>query len=138
MSYILDTCVLSETIKPNPDTGCIKWLRQQKADHLFISTFSLGELRRGIDRLAAGEKQHQLLIWFAKLCDSYTNRFLDFDKESAQVWGSLCATLEKDGHPMPTMDSLIAASALRFGLTLVTRNQKDYQHSPVPLLNPWS
>ena len=138
MMYILDTCVLSETIKPAPDASLVAWLTQQKPDQLFITTFTLGELRKGIDRLDAGTKKHQLLLWLARLSEEYQHRFLEFDSESAMIWGALCAESEKGGFPLPVMDSLIAATTLRHGGTLVTRNVRDYRNSGVLLLNPWS
>lgn len=138
MMYILDTCAVSETIKALPDENFVAWLRQQKQEQLFITAFSLGELRKGIDRLDAGVKKHQLLLWLARLAEEYQERVLDFDSGSAMTWGSLCAESEKTGRPLPLMDSLIAATTLRHGGTLVTRNEKDYYNTGVLLLNPWS
>lgn len=138
MTYVLDTCVLSETTKKHPDEGLVAWLRVQKTEQLFITTFTLGELRKGIERLAEGTKKHQLMLWLAKLTDTYQQRFLDFDPESAMIWGTLCADCETSGHPLPVIDALIASCALRFGCTLVTRNEKDYRFTGVPVLNPWS
>jgi len=138
MNYILDTCVLSETIKPKPDPALVKWLQEQRSDRLFISTFTLGELRKGIDRLPPGIKRHDLQIWLSKLADSYQDRFLSFDEECAMLWGGLCANCESEGNPLPVIDSLIAAVSIRHGCTLVTRNERDYIQTNVPILNPWS
>jgi len=138
MNYILDTCVLSETIKPRPDPALVKWLQGQRPDGLFISTFTLGELRKGIDRLPPGIKRHDLQLWLSKLSDTYQDRFLSFDEECAMLWGSLCANSESAGMPLPVIDSLVAAVSLRHGCTLVTRNERDYVQTGVPLLNPWS
>ena len=138
MNYILDTCVLSETIKPMPDPALVQWLQAQRTDGLFISTFTLGELRKGIGRLPPGIKRHDLQIWLAKLADSFQDRFLSFDEECAMLWGGLCASSESAGTPLPVIDGLIAAVALQHGGTLVTRNERDYIRTGVPLLNPWS
>jgi len=137
MNFILDTCVISETIKPKPDIGLVSWLKNQKPDRLFVCSISLGELRKGIDRLPAGKKKHDLLLWLIAMINEYDGRFLDFDTESALGWGSLSASLEASGKPMPVLDAMIAACALRHGFTLVTRNERDYQHSGVSLVNPW-
>ncbi|HHU37001.1 MAG TPA: type II toxin-antitoxin system VapC family toxin [Treponema sp.] len=138
MIYVLDTCVLSETIKPQPNATVVAWLRKQKQEQLFVTTLSLGELRKGIDRLDASTKKHQLLVWLATLADNYQRRFLDFDQESAMLWGSICAQCEQAGTPVPVIDSLIAACTLRHGGTLVTRNEKDYLGTGVIVFNPWN
>jgi predicted nucleic acid-binding protein len=137
MKFVLDTCVLSETIKPKPDAGLVAWLRSQRQESLFVCTISLGELRKGIDRLPGGKKKHDLLLWLMTLTTAYGGRFLAFDTESAFSWGALSASLESEGKPMPVLDAMIAACTLRHGYTLVTRNESDYQHSGVPLVNPW-
>jgi len=138
MNFVLDTCALSEPMKPRPDSGFISWLRAQNPDHLFICTLSLGELRNGIDRLPSSPKKHDLLLWLITLTDRYSGRFLDFDTESAFTWGTLTASLASMGKPMPTIDAMIAACTLRHGHTLVTHNERDYQNAGVPLVNPWS
>ncbi len=137
MNFLLDTCVLSETIKPKPDIGLVSWLKNQKPDNLFVCSISLGELRKGIDRLPGGKKRHDQLLWLLAMINEYDGRFIDFDTESALRWGSLSASLETSGKPMPVLDAMIAACALRYGYTLVTRNERDYQHSGVPMVNPW-
>lgn len=137
MNYALDTCVLSETIKPRPDPAVIEWLRAQRQESLFVTTPTLGELRKGVDRLPASERRHELSLWLSKLAAAYRDRFLPFDEESAMLWGSLCAACEARGAPLPAIDGLIAACALRYGCTLVTRDEADYRETGVPLLNPW-
>ncbi len=138
MNYLLDTCILSETIKPTPDARVVAWLSEQNEEELFISTISVGELRKGIERLPAGSKKHHLLIWLSRLLEMYSTRFLDFDPECAMSWGSLCAEAKQEGHPLPVLDSMLAATALRFGCTLVTRNTRDYEGTPARVLNPWT
>jgi len=138
MNFVLDTCVLSETIKPRPDEGLVGWLRAQNPDHLFICSLTMGELRNGMDRLPASKKRHDLLLWLVELTERYSGHFLDFDVESAFNWGALTASLAGTGNPMPTVDAMIAACTLRYGHTLVTRNERDYSNSGVPLINPWN
>jgi len=135
---MLDTCVLSEMVKPQPNPGLVAWLRGQKADTLFICSISLGELRKGIDRMPVGKKRHDLTLWLMGLTRGYEGRFLDFDSESALAWGALSANLESAGTPMPVIDAMLAACAMRHGCTLVTRNERDYQRAGAPILNPWS
>jgi predicted nucleic acid-binding protein len=137
MNFILDTCAVSETIKPKPDPGFMRWLQSQQAGQLFICTISLGELRKGMDRLPASQKKHDLLLWLIHLTTDYADRFLDFDTEAAFTRGALSAGMETLGKPLPVLDAIIAACALRHGCTLVTRNEDDYLRTGVPLLNPW-
>lgn len=137
MNFILDTCAISETIKPKPDPGFMNWLQSQQARQLFICTISLGELRKGMDRLPASTKKHELLLWLIRLTNDYADRFLDFDTEAAFTWGSLSALMEAEGKPLPVLDAMTASCALRHGCTLVTRNEEDYLRTGVPLLNPW-
>lgn len=137
MKYLLDTCVLSEVIKPNPDPSLTGWLSAQKVEQLYISVLTLGELRKGIDRLDDGVKKHRLLLWLADLTERYAERFLSFDSECAMLWGSVTVLCERNGKPQPLMDSLIAATALCNNCTLVTRNEQDYRETGVVILNPW-
>lgn len=138
MTFVLDTCVLSETIKPEPDASLVQWLQAQEPDSLFVSAITLGELRKGIDRLAPGKKRHDLSLWLVSLMGEFGGRFLDFDTETAMIWGSLSAMLESAGTPLPVIDTMIAACALRHGHSLVTRNESDYRATGVPLINPWN
>lgn len=138
MNFLLDTCAISETIKPKPDPGFRSWLQSQQPSQLFICTISLGELRKGMDRLPASPKKHDLLLWLIRLTNDYSDRFLDFDTEAAFTWGALSASMETAGKPLPVLHAMIAACALRHGCTLVTRNEGDYLRTGVPLLNPWN
>ncbi|GAB1483076.1 type II toxin-antitoxin system VapC family toxin [Treponema sp.] len=138
MNYILDTYAVSETIKPKPNTGFVSWLRAQDQDSLFISTVSLGEIRKGIERLPESKKKHDLQIWLLALIKEYKDHFLSFDEGCALSWGILSAQLELAGKMMSVLDVMIAATALSCGYCLVTRNESDYQHAGVQLLNPWT
>ena len=138
MKYLLETSVLAATMNPAPDFRLVAWLSAQNEADLFMSTITLGELRKRIDDLPSGSTKHHLLIWLARLSEAYSARFLDFDSECAMSWGSLCAEAEREGHPLPVPESMLAATALRFGCTLVTRNTRDYEGTPVRVLNPWT
>ena len=95
-------------------------------------------MRKGIDRLPGGRKKHDLLLWLTGLTSEYGGRFLVFDTECALSWGALSAVSDAAGKPMPVLDAMLAASALRYGCTLVTRNERDYKNAGVPLVTPWS
>lgn len=134
---LLDTCVLSEQLKPLPDPSCVHWLDSIPEDAVYIPAFTLGELKRGIERLEPGSKRNLLEIWLEQLNARFAGKIVGFDGQTALVWGALSARLAALGTPMPLMDSLIAACALRLGATLATRNVADFARAGVELLNPW-
>lgn len=136
--FLLDTCALSELIKPRPNEGVLQWFGQQDELSLYVSSLTLGELGRGIERLDEGKRKRFLQKW---LIDSVLQRFGDrvlaITPEVSLRWGLAQAQLEKSGMPMPVMDSLIAATALQYQLTVVTRNVRDMEACGASLLNPW-
>ncbi|HNY22411.1 MAG TPA: type II toxin-antitoxin system VapC family toxin [Treponemataceae bacterium] len=134
---LLDTCVLSEQLKPTPNPACVNWLDSIPEDAVYIPVFALGELKRGIERLEPGSKRNLLEIWLEQLNARFAGRIVDFDGQAALIWGTLSARLTASGTPMPLMDSLIAACALRAGATLATRNVANFARAGVELLNPW-
>ncbi len=135
--YLVETDVLSEPEKPQPDDGAIAWLRQHEAA-LYTSAVVIGELAWGIQRLAAGKKRSDLAAWLHdKVIPRFDARILRFDTRVAVEWGALQAALESRGRRMPWRDSVIAATARRHALTVVTRNIKDYKHAGVDVINPF-
>ena len=143
MKYLLDTCVVSELVKPAPDHGVVEWLAQQDELALGLSALSLGELKRGIEKLAAGKRKTFLQKWLAEnVIRRFADRVLPVSAEVGTRWGELQAQLETQletkGKPMPAIDGLIAATALHHRLTLVTRNTRGMEASAVPLFNPWA
>src|SRR3990167_11312088 len=125
MSYLVDTNVLSESVKKNPDPKVIEWLRIHESK-LYVSVISLGEICRGIERLAESKKKEMLRFWLESISDSMKGRILSFDLETAHIWGILKARLEQEGLVIPSLDSQIAATAEQYQLTIVTRNVKDF------------
>jgi predicted nucleic acid-binding protein len=139
MKYLLDTCILSELIKKNPANNLIKWLSTQDENRLFISVLTIGEIHKGIEKLPGSKKKNKLHHWVNHdLKERFYNRILDFDLQTATTWGKIQAYSEIQGKSMPVIDGLIAATGIRYDLTVVTRNIKDMEISGVPLLNPWS
>jgi len=135
---LLDTCVVSEAIKPNPEPKVLAWLDAVDEDALSLSVVAVGELKRGIELLTEGEKKSDLGLWFAELMERFRGRILDLDAGTMLVWGELSARLKKSGRTMPVMNSLVAACALRHNALLVTRNTGDYEASGVSLSDPWA
>lgn len=136
MSYLVDTNVFSEPARAKPDPRVVDWLRVNESE-LYISTLTVGEIRRGIERLPAGKRPDQLLAWLQKLCDCMKGRILTFNLSTAHVWGQLKAGWDGQGITLPSLDSQIAATAHRHSLTLVTRNTKDFEKAGVRILNPF-
>lgn len=137
MSYLVDTNVLSEQAKPMPDAKVIEWLRQHEGE-LYVSTITIGEIRRGIERLPDGKRKLQLQKWLQSLCDCMQGRILGFNTSTAHVWGQLKAKWEKAGVNVPSLDSQIAATASRHSLVLVTRNTSDFEKTGIRTLNPFA
>ena len=138
MNYLLDTCLLSEFMKPQENRGVINWFKAQDDETLYISVLAIGEIRKGIGKLAATKRSDELRTWLDSVVFRFDSRVLAFDISMANCWGDLKADLESKGRPMPVIDSLIAATALDRDLTLVTRNDSDFTDTGVKLLNPWS
>ena len=135
MNYLVDTDVLSESTKPKPDDEIIGWLKAHQRD-LYISAITIGEIRFGIDRLPNGKRRRALQDWLTTTARIMDGRVLSFYTSVAHVWGQLRAKLLESGTLLPTIDGQIAATAMRHGLTVVTKNEKDYELSGVKTLNP--
>ena len=136
MIYLVDTNVLSELRRKTPDANVVAWMRQRRPASLYLSVLTLGELRKGIESLPDGEKRQQLQDWLENdLPIFFSGRVLGIDEAVAQRWGRLQAEM---GRPIPAVDSLLAAQALHRGLTLVTRNEKDFNFPGLDVINPWN
>lgn len=139
MSWLLDTCVLSEYAKKSPSPDAIAWLDEQDEASLFISVISLGEIEKGILKLQARDphRSQKLTAWLGKLEQRFATRILPLDTATLHVWAQISAKAELAGNPMPVMDGLIMATAQCHGLTVVTRNMQDFTHYPL-VFNPWA
>lgn len=139
MKYLLDTCLISELVKKEPNPAVVNWLDAQEEPNLFLSVLTLGELQKGIEKLPAGAKKDELRAWAGHdLVARFAGRIVTVDLETALSWGKLQGESEAQGETLPVMDSLIAATAKAHGLIVVTRNVKDMERCQVRLCNPWS
>ena len=138
--YLLDTCVVSEYIRKQPKIKVIQWLDLQLEEDLFISAITIGEIKKGIVKIESSqpEKFQQLNEWLKLLMERFATRILALDRNVLIQWGILCGNLEKSGRKLPVIDSLIAATAITNQLTLVTRNESDFDGIDVLLFNPWN
>ena len=136
--YLIDTNVVSEWTKGQPDPGVMRWLHEVDEDRLFLSAASLAELRHGVERLAAGARRARLAAWLdTDLPERFTGRVLVIDAPTAHEWGRLMARAQGMGRSLGAMDAWFAATAVHLQLTLVTRNVRDFDYLGLPLLNPW-
>ena len=136
MSFLVDTNVLSEPRKKHPSGAVLEWLRQHERE-IYVSTIMIGELRRGMESLPDGRQKSDLQAWLEGLCRCMKGRVLSYNTSVAHVWGQMKARCDADGLIIPSLDSQIAATALRYGLTVVTRNPDDFNHSDLHVLNPF-
>jgi len=133
-----DTNVPSELTRETPDARVVAFLRKAQKDSLFLSVMTLGEICKGIDMLPASKKRDALQDWLdVDVRSWYAGRILPVNESIAERWGHLAARAKQQGIAVKVVDAVIAATALEHGLTLVTRNVKDFAGLGVVLLNPW-
>jgi predicted nucleic acid-binding protein len=138
MRYLLDTCVISELRAKLPDENVMKWIDGVTDERLFLSVITIGEIKRGIEKLAPSRKKQELEEWLREsLLARFRERILDIDTGVMLMWGEMFARLEKQGRKLPGLDSLVAAIALFYDMHLVTRNERDFLGTKVRIINPW-
>ncbi len=139
MNYLLDTCVISEFVAKHPNPRVVVWVDGIEETRLHLSVITLGEIRKGIEKSHDSPRKVALRNWLDdELLVRFGERIVPLDIQCMLRWGQLTATLEAKGKPMSAMDSLIAASASSRGLALVTRNEDDFKHAGLTLVNPWA
>ena len=138
MRYLIDTNVLSEGTRPNPDPRVANWIQAQPPLDLAISVLTLGEVQRSIELLPSGKRRVAVDAWLARdLLRHFQGRVLPIDDAVAKAWGQLAAHSRMSGRPLPVVEGLLIATATVHDLTLVTRNEADCAARGVPVLNPW-
>ena len=136
--YLLDTNVFGEIGRNDGDTVVLRWLETIHRNDIRVSAFSWGELSFGVNKLQDGRKRRALTHWLDMMIDLYRDATLPFDLNSSQIWGHLKAELLLKGTTKPLVDLQIAATALRHGLPVVTRNTKHFKDLGLVVINPWS
>jgi predicted nucleic acid-binding protein len=136
VSYLLDTNVISELARPQPDSSISAWFASVPDETLHLSVLTLGEIRKGVERLPASRKRERLRLWLEHdLPEWFAERLLPIDTLVADRWGRLLA---ETGRPLPAIDSLLAATALHHGLRFVTRNATDFAFPGLEVVDPWT
>ena len=134
MSFLLDTCVVSEMTRPQPDEGVVNWLNATRREAKFLSVITLSEIRFGILKAGPSPKRQRLEKWYdEELRPEFEERVLDFDERAALQW----AAVRAEERTLPVMDGQIAATAMANQMTLVTRNVKDFAFKGLSVFNPW-
>jgi toxin FitB len=138
LRYLLDTNVISEALAKMPEPRVIEWMAAQDPFDLFLSSVTVGEIQRGIERMPDLHKRTRMRAWLIdEVLVEFEGRVLTVDLETMLEWGVLAASLDRMGRQLPFMDSLIAAQTIRYRCTLVTRNVRDFGRTGIAIVNPW-
>jgi len=135
---LLDTCVLSELRRAQCHPGVKAAIDALGSENLFVSVVSTGEIAKGIALLRESRKKRTLQAWLQVLERDYADRLLPIDIETSHIWGELTASAQREGRIIPASDGLVAATARRHGLHLMTRNIAHFEPTGVLLLDPWA
>ena len=136
--FLLDTNVPSEIMGVNPSPKVTSWMDCHARHTLYLSAVTIGEIRKGISLLQLGARRSRMEeIFETRVLTWFTGRILPVTTQVAQRWGDLDARRQLIGRPIHPADGMIAATAMEYKFTLVTRNTKDFEELGLPLLNPW-
>lgn len=139
MKYLLDTCVISELVKKKSNNNVIRWLESADDDSLFLSILTIGEIQKGISKLPDSNKKTFIQNWLDNdLINRFSNRIIDINIEIINIWGILIGKSESKGISIPTIDSLIGATAIAQNMTVITRNIRDIEKTGAKTLNIWN
>lgn len=137
--FLLDTNVISELIKTKPNPGVVQWIEPTDETLLYLSVLTLGEIRKGITSLTDAKRRIRLEAWLDRdLVLRFSGRILPIDRAVADRWGQLAGSASARRSPIPVIDGLLAATALHYDLTLVTRGTKLLEAAGAALFDPWA
>jgi len=134
---LLDTNVVSEAMKPEPNSAVRDWLDAQLAETLFLSSITIAELKFGICALPEGKRKANLIAMLEGTLDLFTKTILPFDEEAAGLYGDLAVKARAAGRGFPTPDGYIAAIAAQHGFTVASRDASAFSAAGLPVINPW-
>jgi predicted nucleic acid-binding protein len=137
MRFLLNTNIFAELAKPKGSPAVISAVAAIVDADIYMSVLTVGEIAKGLALLTVGPKKKHLTAWLVDLERQYGDRILPVDLETARIWGELTARSQKSGIVIPPTDSLLAATALRHGLHVMTRNTRHFEATGVLLINPW-
>lgn len=134
---VLDTNVVSEAMRPQPDAGVLSWLNDQATETLYLSSVTLAELLFGLGALPAGARKDRLAQALDALLALFPGRILAFDQDAARRYAEMAVTARAAGRPLPTTDGYIAATAASRNFAVATRNTAHFADTGVELIDPW-
>lgn len=138
MKYLLDSCVISELISKQPSPNVIKCVDSLDQEDTYLSVITIGEIAKGIEKLPKSKRKQELQTWLEEdLLIRFEGNIVALDTRVLIRWGELSAKLEGIGITLSAMDSLIAATVLTHQMVLITRNENDFKHTGVEIINPW-
>jgi predicted nucleic acid-binding protein len=137
MKGLLDTCVVTEIGKDDGNPAVKSAVTKIATVNIYLSVLTVGEIAKGIALLAAGRKKTFLGSWLARVENQYADRILPVDIETARIWGEMTARAQKKGVIIPVTDGLLAATALRHGLHVITRNSRHFESTGALIIDPW-
>jgi predicted nucleic acid-binding protein len=136
--FLLDTNCVSEIVRVKPEPRVLEWMEAADESLLYLSVLTLGEIRKGLAALPQSRRRTRLEAWLeVDLRGRFSGRILPVDAAVADRWGLLAAQARRKGAPLPIVDGLLAATALHYNLTIVSRNVCDFAAAQAPVLNPW-
>jgi len=138
VSFILDTCAVSDLRKDSPNAGLAAWLKAQDPADLFLSVMTLGELHKGLERLPQGPKKAGLKTWIERIESTYKAKILPINLATMRIWGQITARAAQQGRTLPALDAIIAAAALEHDMAIVTRNVGDFEPAGPRVINPFT
>jgi len=137
MGFLLDTCVLAEIRRSEPNDRVIKRVTMLKDEEIFLSVLTIGEIWKGILLLQDGRKKSDLTAWVTGIVHKFADRILPIDQQSAHIWAEITAKAQQAGFVVPAVDGMIAATAIRSGLYVMTRNTKHFNAVGALVIDPW-
>ena len=137
MSFLLDANVISEPEQKQPNENVLRWIAGQDSTRFFLSVVTVGELKKGIERLPSSGKKAHLHNWLEELRGKLSNRIVPLTEKTFLIWAKTNADLEVRGLVRSAFDSLLEATAIEHDLILVTRNVKNFQGTYMTIINPW-
>lgn len=136
--FLLHTNCISELVRVKPEPRVLEWMEAADEGLLYLSVLTLGEIRKGLAGLPQSKRRTHLEAWLeVELQARFSGRILPIDAAVADRWGVLAADAKRKGKALSTIDALLAATALHYNLTVVSRNVSDFANTQIPFLNPW-
>lgn len=136
--FIIDTNILSELVRPNPDSNVVSWLHQQPLNLLFTTAITKAELYYGTNIMPVGQRRDELRKAIDTILHTgFQNRILEFNSNSAMHFAEVASVRKKAGQPISTADAQIAAICREYSYTLVTRNTSEFNQCDIKLINPF-